>query len=98
MRSTCPAILFTATGITPSRQQRTILAKRPIDLVIYGHDLSANWPTRRWQRTNETYGFRISIRPTLGPATGGEVSYWEWFKLIGLSFSISTMMTTTALA
>jgi len=25
------------------------------------------------------------------------VSYWEWFKLIGLSFLISTMMTTTAL-
>jgi hypothetical protein len=26
------------------------------------------------------------------------VSYWEWSKLIGLSFLISTMMTTTALA
>src|SRR6185437_15320276 len=64
MRSTCPAILFTATGITPSRQQRTILAKRPIDLVIYGHVLSASlalyalvhvfgwtvpaWPNSHW--------------------------------------------------
>jgi MFS transporter, AAHS family, 4-hydroxybenzoate transporter len=40
MRSTCPAILFTATGITLSRQQRKFLAKKQIDLVIYGQALT----------------------------------------------------------
>src|SRR6516165_12802770 len=39
MRSTCPAILFTATGTTPSRQQRKFLVKKQIDLVIYGQAL-----------------------------------------------------------
>jgi ABC-type uncharacterized transport system substrate-binding protein len=52
VRSTCPAILFTATGTTPSRQQRKILAKRQIDLVIYGQALSDNQQRFRVPRTS----------------------------------------------
>jgi hypothetical protein len=31
-----------------------------------------------------------------GPQQGEEVSYWEWFKLIGLSLLISAMIMATA--
>jgi hypothetical protein len=40
--------------------------------------LSANYPTRRWQRTNETYGLGFQSVRHWEPQLEGEVSYWEW--------------------
>jgi hypothetical protein len=47
---------------------------------------------------SKTYGPGFQSVRHWDPQQEGEVSYWEWFKLIGLSFLISTMMTATALA
>jgi hypothetical protein len=46
----------------------------------------------------KTYGLGFQSDRYWDPQQEGEVSYWEWFKLIGLSVLISMMMTATAFA